>query len=195
MEWEDLLRQMSVKIHNEVEQNMIYYDKTDVSDNWLGFEAAKQQAITEKEKELMATLPPSYKDFLLTSNGFRQISLFSGGLYPVEVIDWTKKKDPEFLAIFEKHDDIPVTEDDYFVYGENQRSVVFKTAFLKETLQISEWVDGSVILLNPMVKFGEEWEAWLYANWFPGAHRYRSFRDLIEGEYYDSVRLIDNPDS
>lgn len=63
MEWEDLLRKMSVKIHNEVEQNMIYYDKTDVSDNWLGFEAAKQQAITEKEKKLKATLPPSYKDF------------------------------------------------------------------------------------------------------------------------------------
>lgn len=131
----------------------------------------------------------------MTSNGFRQISLFSGGLYPVEGIDWTKKKDPEFLAIFEKHDDIPVTEDDYFVYGEDQRSVVFKTAFLKETLQISEWVDGSVILLNPMVKFGEEWEAWLYANWFPGTHRYRSFRDLVEGEYYDSVKLIDNPDT
>lgn len=42
-----------------------------------------------------------------------------------------------------------------------------------------------------MVKFGEEWEAWVYANWFPGAKRYKSFRELIETEFYSTLKLIE----
>jgi len=186
-----LLQKISLTIHNKVEDNMIYYDKSIITSNWLGFDGAELKAIEEKEKSLGIKLPPSYKEFLLVTNGFKQISLFSGSLYPVEEIDWTKKKDPDFLEIFDKHDDVSISEDDYFTYGDDQRSECFKVSLLNETLQISEWVDGSVILLNPIVKFGEEREAWVYANWLPGARRYKSFDKLIESEFYSTVKLIE----
>jgi hypothetical protein len=191
VDWINLLQKISLTIHNKVEDNMIYYDKSIIANSWLGFDRADLKTIEEKEKSLDTKLPPSYKEFLLTTNGFKQISLFSGDLYPVELIDWTKKKDPDFLEIFNEHDDITICEEDYFIYGDDQRSENFKVSFLNETLQISEWVDGSVILLNPMVKFGEEWEAWIYANWFPGARRYQSFSELIEREFYSSLKLIE----
>jgi hypothetical protein len=191
VDWINLLQKISLTIHNKVKDNMIYYDKSIITSNWLGFDGAELKAIEEKEKSLGIKLPPSYKEFLLVTNGFKQISLFSGSLYPVEEIDWTKKKDPDFLEIFDKHDDVSISEDDYFTYGDDQRSECFKVSFLNETLQISEWIDGSVILLNPMVKFGEEWEAWVYANWLPGARRYKSFDKLIGSEFYSTVKLIE----
>lgn len=191
MEWIKLLQEISLTINERVGDNMICYDKAKIAENWLGFDSADLEQIEKKEEELGATLPPSYKEFLLTTNGFRQISLFAGSLFPIAEIDWTKNEDPEFLEIFDNYDDISVTDENYFVYGEDQRSEYFKVEYLRETLQVSEWVDGAVIFLKPLIKFGDEWEAWLYANWFPGAHRYRSFRELIEGEFHSTLKLLE----
>lgn len=191
MNWKTLLEQLSQAIHTGVENNMIYYDKTGVHESWLGFPPASPESINAKEQELKVALPPSYREFLLTTNGFRQISFFAGHLFPVEKIGWTKDIDPDFLKILNEFD-VPVSDEQYFVYGDKQRSELFRLEYLNATLQISEWVDGSVILLNPLVKFGEEWEAWVYANWYPGAHRYRSFRELIEAELTSTLELLDN---
>src|SRR5688572_16614687 len=151
MDWRKLLQELSSTINNRAVDNMIYYDKSLVKSNWLGFEGAELEEIKKREHELGASLPPSYKDFLLTTNGFRQISLFAGCLFSIDQIDWTRNKDPEFLELFDKYDDDNlITDDKYFVYDESQRSEYFKAEFLRETLQISEWVDGSVIFLNPM---------------------------------------------
>jgi hypothetical protein len=192
-DWKSLLQAMSSTIYNKVEENMTYYDRASITDEWLGFEGASLRSIEDAEKKLGMMLPPSYRDFLLTSNGFRQISHFAGELCAVADIDWTKNKDPEFIQILSEVD-VAVTDEEYYVYGEEQRSENFRFEFLKATLQISEWVDGSVVLLNPLVRFGEEWEAWVYANWHPGAHRYRSFRELMEEEYLGTVKLLENRD-
>jgi HEAT repeat protein len=57
-------------------------------------------------------------------------------------------------------------------------------------LQISAIGDAAVYLLNPQVitKNGE-WEAWFFANWLPGAHRYRSFQELMQGQYTSFAAL------
>ena len=45
-------------------------------------------------------------------------------------------------------------------------------------------------LLNPMVVTPEgEWEAWMFAHWLPGARRYRSFWELMGGEYRMFLRV------
>ena len=191
MNWKSILERLSQAIHTRVESNMIYYDKADVHDNWLGFPPASPELINAKEQEQEVALPPSYREFLLTTNGFRQISFFSGGLFSVDRIGWTKDVDPDFLKILNEFD-APVSDEQYFVYGDKQRSELFRLEYLNATLQVSEWVDGSVILLNPLVKFGDEWEAWVYANWHPGAHRYRSFRELIEAQLISTLELLDN---
>ena len=53
----------------------------------------------------------------------------------------------------------------------------------KNSLQISDWENSAIFLLNPQVISGGEWEAWFYANWLPGANRYRSFWDMLRMEY------------
>ena len=46
---------------------------------------------------------------------------------------------------------------------------------------ISTTVDERVLLINPAAMYqGGEWEAWDFANWYPGAYRYASFAHLVE---------------
>ena len=47
-------------------------------------------------------------------------------------------------------------------------------------MQISDSLEGEVLLLNPKVKFGNEWEAWYFANYLPGAIRFKSFKEMLE---------------
>jgi hypothetical protein len=35
-----------------------------------------------------------------------------------------------------------------------------------------------------------EWEAWFFANWNPGANRYRSFREMMQAERANFLRLV-----
>ena len=52
---------------------------------------------------------------------------------------------------------------------------------LAETIVISTIVDERVLLINPAAMYqGGEWEAWDFANWYPGAYRYASFAHLVE---------------
>ena len=52
--------------------------------------------------------------------------------------------------------------------------------YLEHTLEISTHGDSSVYLLNPkVVGTDSEWEAWFFANWSPGADRYRSFAEMM----------------
>ncbi len=52
------------------------------------------------------------------------------------------------------------------------------------------WAISAIYLLNPQVVTEEgEWEAWFFANWLPGAARYRSFQEMMEAEYQDFLAL------
>ena len=51
---------------------------------------------------------------------------------------------------------------------------------MQDLLLLGEGQDGAVYLLNPKVKTSNgEWEAWNFANWYPGAYRYPSFRSMV----------------
>jgi HEAT repeat protein len=86
-------------------------------------------------------------------------------------------------------------EQEYFNYSQ-QDSVHFDVKHLAQALCISDVGDSAVLLLNPMVVWPDgEWEAWFFANWLPGATRYRSFADwmhhelaeLRDGEFTHSI--------
>lgn len=48
---------------------------------------------------------------------------------------------------------------------------------------------SGLYLLNPRIVTAEgEWEAWFFAHWLPGANRYRSFWELMQGEYQNFVQ-------
>jgi hypothetical protein len=79
---------------------------------------------------------------------------------------------------------------EYFDYSENQRESCFKVQHLKKSIKISDWTDGSILLLNPEVRYGDEYEAWVYANWSAGARRHKSFWDLIKYELENTKEMI-----
>lgn len=177
-----------------------------IDSGWLGYAGAKENEIAELEKCLGKRLPPSYKAFLAETNGWRQCGAFIDRLWPCADVRWfcDRHQDwidaylhpenrgieivsPEGAAVEEPE---PLTDEEYLVYGEAQDSTRIRVEYLQTALEISDVGDSAILLLNPQtVDAAGEWEAWLFANWLPGAHRYRSFRELMEGEHASFLRL------
>ena len=182
MDWKRFLTDVSITLMSG--ENLLPEYRDSVTTQWLGYEGATASQISKREQELQITFPPSYKQFLQTSNGFRQVGSFIWDIMPVENITWLKDFDEDFYAMYV--DDIKtesLSDEKHFVYGEEQDVVRFKAEYLCNSLVISAWGDAAILLLNPAVKFGDEWEAWMYATWYPGAVRYKSFEELMKGLY------------
>lgn len=164
--------------------------------NWLGFEGASDSQIELLEKRLNTNLPPSYKEFLKVSNGFKQLNCFVWDILPIEKIDWLKISDPTLYELYSTEflNSFNATDEEYFIYGEDQKTTDFRSEYLINSLAISGWGDAAILLLNPKVKFGDEWEAWMFATWHLGPVRYKSFEQLMREEYASYLELINNQD-
>jgi hypothetical protein len=105
----------------------------------------------------------------------------------VESIDWFQKLDPQWVEAYtgpRLPSEPTVSDDKYFVYGSQQDPAYLRVEYLTTALQISPTGDSAVYLLNPRVVSEDgEWETWFFANWLPGATRYRSFVEMILKEY------------
>jgi hypothetical protein len=64
---------------------------------WLGYEPASADAILAAERRLGVRLPPSYRNFLLASNGWSTMA-YSLDLLKVEEIGWFGELEPELLV-------------------------------------------------------------------------------------------------
>lgn len=153
------------------------------------FSAASAKSIHALEQRLGSPLPPSYKSFLLTSDGFAELGGLWGSLFPVNDVNWFRNAEADWIRMWietSTHPDLPVEK--HLVYGDEQDPAVFRLTYLQATLQIGEVNDGAVFLLNPDVQTADgEWEAWIFANWFPGARRYPTFGDLM-GSVLEGLR-------
>ena len=188
MNWKEFLNTVSKTL---IESQDLNYQYKETTLNWLGFEPVTEAEIIETEKRLNTTLPPSYKNFLRTSNGFKQLSCFVWNILPVSSVNWLWQFDNQFVDVYNNsHDTFNPTDEEYFFYGEEQKTINFRSKYLTNCLAISGWGDSCILLLNPEVKFGYEWEAWMFANWYPGAARYKSFEELMVEEYSSYIELL-----
>jgi hypothetical protein len=160
--------------------------------NWLGFNGVSDSEIQFHENRLETILPLSYKEFLKVSNGFKQLSCFVWDILSIDKIDWLAKFDPTLFELYSTQfrETFNATDEEYFVYGENQETTDFRSEYLVNSLTISGWGDAAILLLNPKVKFGNEWEAWMFATWHLGPIRYRSFEELMIEEYSSYLNLL-----
>ena len=173
---------------------------------WLGFEGASEEEIVSLEARLGATLPPSYRSFLAETNGWRDCGPFIYDLWASANVRWFRDRNQAWIDAYMHPEDSgitivyppgqeplepqPLTDEEYLVYGDKQDTCRFRTEYLQTALEISDCGDSAILLLNPMtISESGEWEAWFFANWLPGAHRYRSFRELMKGEYESFLRL------
>jgi hypothetical protein len=173
---------------------------------WLGYESASEDAIWSLEHRLGVRLPPSYRSFLAASNGWRNCGPFIDNLWPCDEVRWFNERNQDWIdAYMHPYEKIPelclvcpegmlqtptVTDEEYFTYGENQNPGHFRTEYLQTALEISDRGDSAILLLNPqIVRKDGEWEAWLFANWLPGAKRYGSFLELMRGEHESFLQI------
>jgi len=159
-----------------------------VESGWLGFPGATDEQLSLAEARLGIGLPPSYRDFLAVSNGWRLTGNFIWRLWSTEEIDWFRVRNAEWIEAYVDPIDglggLSLTDEEYLVYGETQDSVRFRVEYLESALEVSDIGDSAIFLLNPKVLTRNgEWEAWFFGNWLPGANRYRSFAALMEAEY------------
>lgn len=189
MEWKSFL----TKVSETLAQSDDLHGGLKVENvDWLGFEGISNPQIQMHEERLKTNLPPSYKEFLKVTNGFKQLNCFVWDILPIEKIDWLKRFDPTLYDLYttEYKDTFNAADDEYFVYGDEQKTTNFRSDFLANSLAISNWGDATILLLNPFVKFGDEWEAWVFATWHLGPVRYRSFQELMEQEYISYLELL-----
>jgi cell wall assembly regulator SMI1 len=163
-----------------------------VDRKWLGNAPASVEDIERLESRLFTKLPESYKEFLLTSNGFRSISSFLDNLLPAEKIDWAKNTEEAWWFDLLEQQEYEVSDEEYFNYSQPQNETTFRGQYFRQALKISEWNQGMCIFLNPIIKFGQEWEVLEYATWFPGARRYKSFKDFLNTTHIDNQERIKN---
>jgi hypothetical protein len=165
-----------------------------VQSGWLGFPGASEAELARAEARIGAPLPPSYRSFLQFSNGWRPTGFFIHRLWSSADIAWFKERHLEWIDAYTEPaaDARPISDEEYFVYGKDQDSCKFREEYLQTALEISDTGDDCIILLNPKIVAPDgEWEAWSFANWHPGARRYRSFRELMEEERQGFQQLVE----
>lgn len=187
--WKVLLESIEQSIVNSYSNDSIsilYPNKPDTILN----PPATLQNIQELESKLGLILPTSYKEFLLTSNGLKILSTTYWDIFSANEVKLLKECDPDLIEIWNEND-FEQSDEEYFVYGEDQNSTSLRGSYMKHCIAVSGWGDSAIILLNPEVKFDDEWEAWAFANWYPGAYRYKSFWDLVKSEFETSLEEKD----
>ena len=158
-----------------------------VEAGWLGEPGASEIQIVAAEKRLNTKLPTSYREFLKEANGFRHLSPFIWELYGTEHIDWFRVQNKDWIEAYQVGPEVSAEE--HLRSAENE--VLFRAAYLWSCLQISDEGDSAVVLLNPEVTTDDgEWEAWFFANWLPGARRYRSFEAFMVNELAEAKRWV-----
>src|SRR5262249_5293892 len=123
----------------------------------------------------------SYRQFLVQVNGCDRLSLSYGGLLRADQVRWFREDNRDWIEAYSGSGQPDISEEEHRVYGPEQRSYLFRRAYLPHLLQIGEVYDGSVYLLNPLVRDASgEWEAWNFCNSYPGALRKPSFLAMVE---------------
>ena len=201
--WESFLWQWSQELLKSKRDDQQELPLEVIESGWFGYPGATEEQIVRAETHLGITLPPSYREFLKVSNGWRQTTPFICKLWSTERIEWFSKRRQVWIdAFIERYaahlrngryaplvtPSIPDKE--YFVYGDAQDCSKLRLEYLRTALEISDRGESAIYLLNPQVITEDgEWEAWFFCDWLPGADRYRSFHEMMQTEYENFLEL------
>jgi hypothetical protein len=207
--WESFLRQWSRELLESITDNPEKLPSEVIESKWLGYPGATEKQIARAEARLGMALPPSYREFLKVTNGWRQTTPFIYRLWSTEDIEWFSVRHQDWINSFvERYGNSSLNLDlsgngrlvtpsipdgDYLIYGDEQDCSKLRVEYLRKVLEISDIGESTVYLLNPQVMTEDgEWEAWFFGDWLPGADRYRSFQDMMLAEYENFLELREN---
>ena len=149
-DWEELLVRWNKELLED-EQIRAHLPLEVLDSAWLGYPGATDTQIAHAEARLGTTLPPSYRDFLKFTNGWRQIGPFIYKLWSTEEIDWFSVRNQDWIDAYLQGGLPPVPDEEYFTYGDDQDPTSFRVEYLQTTLEISDVGDSAIFLLNPRV--------------------------------------------
>ncbi|GLW55561.1 SMI1/KNR4 family protein [Kitasatospora phosalacinea] len=140
---------------------------------WLGFSPASAAEVAAAEARLGRPLPPSLREFLLVSNGWRDVGLFIERLAGTEELAWLR--DTPDRSWIEAWQDLAADEALGDATGAAEARV------LARSLRLSLAGDAAVMLLDPDdVDADGEWAAYWLASWSGlGPERHASFAALV----------------
>lgn len=153
-------------------------------DGWLGYAPATPDAIAAAEARLGARLPPSYRDFLLTTDGWRHAGMFVPRMRDTSSVGWLRDIEP-FWA--EGWDEFYAAEPDEDDDGAPESRNPFSKG-----LMVSLDADAGVLFLDPEDVDGTgEWAAYSHFSWraAPPA-RFPSFAALMKALYAEFHQLL-----
>lgn len=185
-DWESFLKQESIKAIERYQRRKKKYQLDTlpgdvIESEWLGYPGASEEQIVAAETRLGTTLPPSYRNFLKVTNGWRY---YPGilELRLIEKIDWFCVENQDWIDVWLDYCPEDASDEDYFNYEYNWRrwDQPMRTQYLQTALQISGDDDSEVVLLNPKIIHSNEWEAWLFSCHVPGIKRYCSFQEMLQ---------------
>ncbi|MGO8672925.1 MAG: SMI1/KNR4 family protein [Capsulimonadaceae bacterium] len=149
---------------------------------YLGHPGASEEQIAAAEARLGVTLPPSYRAFLMQSNGWAEMGAsYPGELRSVDTIDRPRADDFRACGLDEMDLDQLRESGDF-----NGRIAGGKSAqdILMNSIQISEWGDACVLLLSPdIVGQDGEWYCLDYASWHPGFNIHTGFAEWFRQRF------------
>lgn len=188
--WDLFLRQWSRDLLERLEDSEFAILPSEVIEaRWLGYLGAADAEIDGAQTRMNTTFPPSYRNFLAVSNGWRKLDDLIGRFLSIQEIDWLVQRNQEFIdawttGVVIGGEFFSVPDEAYFVYGDEQDTSLLRDEYLQTALEIGGNPEQGLLLLNPQVTFEDgEWEAWFFAYWLPGAVRYRSFRELMQDRH------------
>ncbi|MFD2471296.1 SMI1/KNR4 family protein [Amycolatopsis silviterrae] len=168
MDWKPWLSRWSAEWVRSAEPDEL--DPDVQRERWLGFAPASEAAIAATEARLGQPLPPSYRDFLLTTDGWRHAGCFVWRMRDTADLGWLRDIEP----YWEEWEDLSDAEPD--PDGGNKFS---------RGLMISRDADAGILFLDPGdVDESGEWAAYSLFSWrAEPPTRFASFTALMESLY------------
>lgn len=192
-QWRDLLAVWSPLILASPDYDHLV-SSASRSSGWIGSPRALEDRIAALETRLRMSLPPSYRSFLAVTDGWGPTSPFIDQVLSVDEVDWLSKLAPDTIegvasgmgeSVAIEHPMRTVQSITRLADYETPRETYdYDIAELAAALQVSGEGDGAMLLLNPRIRCDDEWEAWFFAHWLPGARRYPSFFALMQDQFH-----------
>lgn len=193
--WRVFLRRWSgeyVAAHDPERDTPIERDV--LRDRWLGFAPAGEADVAAAEARLGRALPPSLREFLLVTDGWRHAGNFIYRLAGAAELDWlADTDDAHWISAYggDEVEDAPEADgdedgdEDEDDLDEVEQEQLRDGIILRRSLRISLAGDAAVMLLDPGdVDEDGEWAGYWLASWSGnGPERHNSFQDLMYDQY------------
>ncbi|MFC0598843.1 SMI1/KNR4 family protein [Streptomyces palmae] len=144
---------------------------------WLGFPAASEERIAAMEQRLGLRMPPSYREFLKVSDGWRHAGGFVRRLAGAEEVSWHDDRS-ELAAVFERF----LKED----AGPRERR---EAGLWRRGLQLDAESQATHVLMDPEdVDEDGEWAVYTWTSWrttpFERHANFTAFMEAMHREFH-----------